>query len=158
MLRIGTGYDVHRLAAGRKLILGGVEIPYELGLAGHSDADVLVHAIMDALTGALGLPDIGVLFPDTDRRYQDISSLVLLEKVVGRMKEKGYAMVNADSVIIAQKPRLSAFIPEMRQNIAAVCGVAAELIGVKATTTEGLDAVGEGKGIAASAVVLLSKN
>ena len=154
-LRIGQGYDVHRLVEGRPLILGGVEIPWEKGLLGHSDADVIVHALMDALLGAAGLWDIGHAFPDDDPETDGISSLILLERVRDMLAEKGYHVVNLDGTIIAQRPKLSPHIPEMRRNIAGVLGIPAERINLKATTEEGLGFTGSGEGIAAQAVALL---
>jgi 2-C-methyl-D-erythritol 2,4-cyclodiphosphate synthase len=156
MMRIGTGYDVHRLVEGRKLILGGVSIPYELGLLGHSDADVLIHAIMDAMLGALALGDIGKHFPDTDPTYKGVSSLKLLEHVAALCRNKGYALGNVDAVIIAERPKLAPYINEMRQNIANSLSVTEDQIGVKATTTEGLGFCGQGEGIAAQAVTILT--
>ena len=155
MTRVGHGYDVHRLTAGRKLILGGVEIPYELGLLGHSDADVLTHAVMDALLGAAGLWDIGHAFPDSDPAYEGISSLVLLEWVMGMLEEKGYAVGNVDATVIAQRPKLSPYIPEMREKLAAVMRVPADRVDVKATTEEGLGFTGTGEGVAAHSVALI---
>lgn len=155
MIRIGQGYDVHRLTAGRKLILGGVEIPFEKGLLGHSDADVLLHALCDALLGAAALGDIGKHFPDSDPAYAGVSSLVLLEATVRLLREAGYTVGNVDSTIIAQRPKLAPFLPEMRQNIARVLGIPMENVSVKATTEEGLGFTGSGEGIAASAVALL---
>lgn len=157
MLRIGHGYDVHRLTEGRRLILGGVEIPYEKGLLGHSDADVLVHALMDAMLGAAALGDIGKLFPDNDDAYLGADSIVLLEKVTSLLKEKGFVLSNADCTVIAQKPKLAPFIEEMRQRIADAAGVSAAQISVKATTEEKLGFTGEGLGIAAHAVVLIEE-
>lgn len=151
--RVGNGYDVHKLSEGRKLILGGVEIPYEKGLLGHSDADVLVHSIMDALLGACGESDIGKHFPDSDMYYKDISSLVLLEKVQDILRSKGYGIANIDSIIVAEKPRLSSYIDEMKAKIAEVLLLDKDCIGIKATTTEGLGFTGTGEGIAAYAVV-----
>ncbi|EEG76884.1 2-C-methyl-D-erythritol 2,4-cyclodiphosphate synthase [Dethiobacter alkaliphilus] len=148
-MRIGTGYDVHRLVPERPLILGGVTIPHELGLLGHSDADVLVHAIMDAMLGALALGDIGKHFPDTDPAYKGISSIKLLEHVGNLCRQKGYTVGNIDSVIIAQRPKLGPHIEAMRQNIAAALDVPVDLISVKATTTEGLGFCGTEEGIAA---------
>ena len=156
-MRIGHGYDVHRLVEGRKLILGGLEIPYEKGLLGHSDADVLVHALMDAMLGALALGDIGKLFPDNDPAYEGADSLVLLQKVAGLIRENGYDIGNADCTVIAQKPRLAPHIDRMRENIARALNVDASYISVKATTEEHLGFTGEGLGIAAHAVVLLEK-
>ena len=154
-MRIGHGYDVHRLVEGRKLILGGVEIPWHLGLDGHSDADVLVHAIMDALLGAAALGDIGKLFPDTDPTFKGIDSLLLLKEVSLRLKEKGYAVGNIDATVIAQKPKLAPHIPQMVKNIASVLETAEENINVKATTEEKLGFTGKEEGIAAHAVCLL---
>ena len=155
MLRIGHGYDVHRLTENRKLILGGVEIPYELGLLGHSDADVLVHSVMDALLGALALGDIGKHFPDNDQSFKDIDSMVLLERVVSLIDEKGYKLSNLDATISAEKPKLAKYIPLMREHIAKVCGVETDRVSVKATTEEGLGLKGEG--IGATCVCLLMK-
>ncbi len=155
MLRIGHGYDVHRLTENRRLILGGVEIPYELGLLGHSDADVLVHAVMDALLGALALGDIGKHFPDTDKQYKDIDSMLLLEKVWALITEKGYRLVNLDVTIKAEKPKLAKYIPAMRENIAAAIAASPDSISIKATTEEGLGLAGAG--IGAHCVCLLEK-
>lgn len=157
MLRIGNGYDVHRLVDERDLIMGGVNIPYEKGLLGHSDADVLVHAIMDALLGACGERDIGKHFPDTDQAYKGISSLRLLNKVREVVEAKGYQVVNIDSIIVAQAPKMAPFIEKMRQNIAEQLGIGSEAVNVKATTTEGLGFTGTGEGIASYAVALLEK-
>ncbi|HHW42765.1 2-C-methyl-D-erythritol 2,4-cyclodiphosphate synthase [Desulfofundulus thermobenzoicus] len=151
-MRVGFGYDVHRLVAGRPLVLGGVTIPFDRGLDGHSDADVLVHAVMDALLGAAGLGDIGCHFPDNDPRYAGISSLLLLERVGRLLAAGGFAVNNIDAVIVAQAPRLAGFIPGMRANMARVLGVAEERVNVKATTTEGLGFTGSGQGMAAYAV------
>lgn len=158
LVRVGTGYDVHRLVEDRKLILGGVTIPYELGLLGHSDADVLVHAIMDSLLGALALRDIGVLFPDTDPQYKGISSLILLGKVNEELKKTHYSIGNIDATIIAQKPKLSPFIDEMVRNMASVLEIEVNQISVKATTEEGLGFTGKGQGIAAQAICSLIRN
>ena len=155
MMRIGHGYDVHRLVEGRKLILGGVDIPYERGLLGHSDADVLVHAIMDAILGAAALGDIGKLFPDTDERYSGADSLELLGEVMRALREAGYELGNVDSTVIAQRPKLAMHIELMRGNIARAAGVDAAQISVKATTEEKLGFTGEGAGIAAHAVALI---
>ncbi len=155
MTRIGHGYDVHRLVPERKLILGGVEVPCELGLLGHSDADVLTHAVMDALLGAAGLWDIGHAFPDSDPAYAGISSLVLLERVMGMLKERCYAVGNVDATVIAQRPKLSPYIPEMREKLAAVMGIPADRVNVKATTEEGLGFTGAGEGIAAHSVAII---
>ena len=154
-LRIGHGYDVHRLVEGRKLILGGVDIPWEKGLLGHSDADVLVHAVMDALTGAARLGDIGKLFPDTDPAYAGISSLKLLSEVGRLLGEKGFAVVNIDATLLAQAPKVGPYKQRMAENIAAALGISPERVNVKATTEEGLGFTGDGSGMAAHAVVLL---
>lgn len=154
-MRIGTGYDVHRLTENRKLIIGGEEIPYEKGLLGHSDADVLVHAIMDAMLGAAALGDIGQHFPDKDDRYLGISSLELLKRVTAILDENGYRVVNIDSTIIAQRPKMASYIPTMRKNIASAAGLPENAVSVKATTEEGLGFTGEGLGIAAQAVCLI---
>ena len=156
-LRIGHGYDVHRLTEGRRLILGGVEVPYEKGLLGHSDADVLTHAVMDALLGAAALGDIGKLFPDTDAAYAEISSILLLERVAERLREAGYAVVNLDATVLAQAPKLAPYRERMRENLAHVLALDASRVSVKATTEEGLGFTGEGLGIAAHAVALLEK-
>ncbi len=156
-LRIGHGYDVHRLVEGRKLILGGVEIPYEKGLLGHSDADVLTHAVMDALSGAARLGDIGKLFPDNDPQYAGISSLKLLREVAGLLGEKGYQVVNVDATLLAQRPKVAPYKQTMAENLAAALGIEAEQVNVKATTEEGLGFTGDGSGMAAHAVVLLEK-
>lgn len=156
-MRIGQGYDVHRLVGGRKLILGGVEIDYEKGLLGHSDADVLVHAVMDAILGAAALGDIGQLFPDTDPEYSGADSIMLLKEVVKRAAEAGYYVENIDATVIAQAPKLMPHIAGMRKNIAEAAGVDVGRISVKATTEEGLGFTGSGEGIAASAVALLGE-
>ncbi len=153
--RIGQGYDVHRLVEGRALILGGVDVPFEKGLLGHSDADVLVHAVMDALLGAAALPDIGQQFPDSDARYEGADSLLLLKRVGELVAGEGYEVGNIDSTVIAQRPKLAGYIPQMRANIAAALGIAPERVNVKATTEEFLGFTGEGLGIAAQAVALL---
>ena len=155
MMRIGHGYDVHRLTEGRKLILGGVEIPYEKGLLGHSDADVLTHAVMDALLGAAGLGDIGRHFPDNDDRFLGADSLLLLKEVCRLLRVKGYRIGNVDVTVIAQRPKLMQFIPEMRRNLAGVMNVDEDAVNVKATTEEKLGFTGEGLGIAAHAVALI---
>lgn len=155
MMRIGHGYDVHRLTEGRKLILGGVEIPYEKGLLGHSDADVLTHAVMDALLGAAGLGDIGRHFPDNDDRFLGADSLLLLKEVCRLLSVKGYRIGNVDATVIAQRPKLMQFIPEMRRNLAGVMNVDEDAVNVKATTEEKLGFTGEGLGIAAHAVALI---
>ena len=154
-MRIGQGYDVHRLTEGRPLILGGVNIPYEKGLLGHSDADVLVHAVMDALLGAAALPDIGRQFPDSDEAFEGISSLLLLERVGNLIHDAGYSICNIDSTIIAQAPKMAPHIDQMRANMAACLGLPAWCVNVKATTEEGLGFTGSGEGIAASAIALL---
>lgn len=154
-MRIGNGYDVHRLQQGRQLVLGGVEIDYPLGLQGHSDADVLLHAISDALLGAAGLGDIGHHFPDTDECYRDISSLYLLEEIGKKLNQAGFTIINIDSTIIAQKPRLASYIETMVQNIARVLHLEKGQVNVKATTTEGLGFEGREEGISALAVALI---
>lgn len=156
--RIGHGYDVHKLVAGRKLILGGVEIPHETGLLGHSDADVVLHALMDALLGAAALGDIGKHFPDTDDAYKGISSLELLGRVKALLEKDGYSLANADMTVIAQAPKLAPYMPGMRSNIAKTLNVPEGCINVKATTEEHLGFTGRGEGIAAHAVVLLKGN
>ena len=156
-MRIGHGYDVHRLVEGRRLILGGVDIPYEKGLLGHSDADVLTHALMDALLGACALGDIGKLFPDNDSAYAGADSLMLLDRVCILLKEKGYTIGNVDCTILAQRPKLAPHIPSMCQNLARTMGIEPGRVSVKATTEEGLGFTGEGIGIAAHAVVLLEE-
>lgn len=157
-MRIGHGYDVHRLTQGRKLILGGVEIPFEKGLLGHSDADVLSHAVMDALLGAAALGDIGKLFPDSDPAYAGADSLLLLRRVAEVLAEHGYAVGNVDATVLAQRPKLALYIPEMRERLAAAMGVEPGRVSVKATTEEGLGFTGAGEGIAAHAVALLNEN
>lgn len=156
-MRIGHGYDVHRLVEGRKLILGGVDIPWEMGLDGHSDADVVVHAIMDALLGAAAAGDIGKLFPDTDPEYKDISSLLLLEYVGKHLLGMGWTVGNIDATIVAQRPKLAPHIPQMVQNIAQTLNIPADRVNIKATTEEGLGFTGTGDGIAAHAVCMLEK-
>lgn len=156
-MRIGHGYDVHRLTENRKLILGGVDIEFEKGLLGHSDADVLLHAISDALLGAAALGDIGKLFPDNDDRFLGADSRKLLEVVVEKLSEKGYKIVNIDSTVIAQRPKLSPYIDLMRANIAESCSMSIDDVGVKATTEEKMGFTGEGMGISAHAVVLIEK-
>lgn len=157
MYRIGHGYDVHKLTEERKLILGGVDVPFEKGLLGHSDADVLVHAVCDALLGAAALGDIGKHFPDTDMKYKNADSLVLLETVCSLIRENGYEICNIDSTVIAQRPKLASFIPQMRQNIARTCGLSVDLVNVKATTEEKLGFTGEGLGISAHSVTIIKK-
>lgn len=156
-MRVGIGYDVHPLVAERKLVLGGVEIPYEKGLKGHSDADALLHAVADALLGALALGDLGRHFPDNDPAYRGISSLKLLEAVGEKVSQKGFSILNIDSVLILEKPRLSSYLPIMIQNIARCLKVQTEQVSVKATREEGLGFTGRGEGIAAKAVVLVEK-
>lgn len=156
-MRIGQGYDVHRLEEGRKLVLGGVDIPYERGLLGHSDADVLVHAVMDALLGAAALGDIGQHFPDTDPQYKGISSIALLEKVGSLLRERDYMVGNIDATVIAQKPKLAEYRPLMEENIAGALRLEKGRVSVKATTEEGLGFTGSGDGIAAQAVALLEE-
>lgn len=155
MMRIGHGYDVHRLVRGRRLILGGVDIPHETGLLGHSDADVLTHAVMDALLGAAALGDIGKLFPDTDDRYLGADSIALLREVDRRLTEAGYRLGNLDVTVIAQRPKLAPYINQMRQNLAAALHTELQNVSVKATTEEHLGFTGSGEGIAAHAVCLL---
>ncbi len=156
-MRTGMGYDVHRLTEGRKLILGGVEIPYEKGLLGHSDADVLVHAVMDALLGAAALGDIGKHFPDTDPQYEGISSIRLLEHVGRILDEKGYVIENIDATIIAQHPRMRPYIDQMRENIAEALKIETDQVNVKATTEEGLGFTGTGEGISSQAICAVEK-
>ena len=157
-MRVGFGYDVHRLVEERKLILGGVEIPYEKGLLGHSDADVLVHALMDAMLGAAGLGDIGRHFPDTDNQYKGIDSMLLLKQVTQLLHENRFYVNNLDVTVVAQRPKLAGFIPQMEANIAAVLGIDISCVNVKATTTEKLGFEGEGLGISAYAVCTIAEN
>ena len=156
-VRIGHGYDVHRLVEGRRLILGGVDIPWERGLLGHSDADVLTHAVMDALLGAAGLGDIGQHFPDTDPAYAGADSLKLLEHVAELLRERGFTVGNVDATVLAQRPKLAPHIPQMRDNLARAMGVAPGQVNVKATTEEGLGFTGSGEGMAAHAVALIER-
>ena len=156
-MRIGHGYDVHKMVEGRPLIIGGVNIPYEKGLLGHSDADVLLHAICDSLLGAAALGDIGKHFPDNDAAFKNIDSRILLRKTVELLEEKGYKIGNIDATIIAQKPKLASFIPQMRENIATDCGIDSDFVNVKATTEEGLGFTGELLGISAHSVCLIEK-
>ena len=156
-IRVGIGYDVHALVEGRRLILGGVEIPYERGLLGHSDADVLIHALMDALLGALALGDIGAHFPDHDPRYSGISSILLLEQVVKLLETHGYCVGNMDSILVAERPKLAPFIPQMRSKLAQALKIGTENVSVKATTTERLGFEGRGEGIGAQVIVYLEK-
>jgi 2-C-methyl-D-erythritol 2,4-cyclodiphosphate synthase len=156
-MRVGLGYDAHRLAAGRPLILGGVEIPYEKGLLGHSDADVLTHAIGDALLGAAGAGDLGTHFPDKDPAYKDISSLILLARIMEIVRDRGFAPMNVDATIVAQQPRLAPHLPAMQANLAPILGLTPADINLKATTTEHMGFTGRGEGMAAYAVVLVKK-
>lgn len=157
MLRIGHGYDVHRLVEDRKLIIGGVEIPFEKGLLGHSDADVLLHAVGDSLMGAAALGDIGCIFPDNDPKFKDADSLVLLKEVADLLRNNGYYVVNIDATLIAQRPKMRPYIDEMRKNIASACGIDISFVSVKATTEEGLGFTGNGDGISAHSVCLINK-
>ncbi|BDF70916.1 2-C-methyl-D-erythritol 2,4-cyclodiphosphate synthase [Oscillospiraceae bacterium] len=157
-MRIGHGYDVHRLTQGRRLVLGGVDIPWDRGLLGHSDADVLTHAVMDALLGAAGLGDIGKAFPDTDPAYEGADSVALLERVARMIGQAGYRVGNVDATVLAQRPKLLPHIPQMRMNLARAMGVAEGRVNVKATTEEGLGFTGSGEGMAAHAVCLLEEN
>ena len=157
-MRVGSGYDVHPLVQGRPLVLGGIKIPYLFGLQGHSDADVLIHAICDALLGAVAEGDIGRHFPDTDPQYRDIKSTILLKKVLAKVREKGFRPINIDATIVAQKPKLSDIIPRMVKEIANVLEIDTERVNVKATTTEGLGLTGREEGIAAYAVALVGED
>lgn len=157
MYRVGIGYDIHKLISGRDLIIGGIKITHEKGLLGHSDADVLIHAIIDAMLGALALDDIGTLFPDTDARYKDIDSTILLKHVVSLIKEKGYEVANIDSNIIAQAPKMMPYIPKMKEILCKILSVAPDNISIKAKTKENMDAVGQQLAIEANAVVMLKK-
>lgn len=156
-MRIGHGYDVHKLVDGRKLIIGGEEIPFEKGLLGHSDADVLLHAISDALLGAASLGDIGLLFPDTDEKFKNANSLILLKQVCEHLKNNGFEIVNIDATVICQRPKLRAYIDKMRKNISNECNIAFDKISIKATTEEGLGFTGSGEGISAHAVCLINE-
>ena len=156
-MRIGIGYDLHRLVESRELILGGVKIPYEKGLLGHSDADVLIHAIIDSLLGAMGEKDIGTHFPDTDESFKNISSVLLLQKTMQIMQNNGYKIVNVDSNIICQKPKLMPYIDKMRENIAPLLNIYESALSIKAKTNEGVDAIGKGEAIAAQCVCLIEK-
>jgi len=155
-MQIGIGYDVHRLVTGRKLILGGIEIPFKKGLLGHSDADVLVHAVCDAMLGSVGLGDIGLHFPDTDPKYQDISSLILLAEVNKMVRNKGFRIQNIDTIIFAEAPKINPYRKTMQQNLASSVEVDPGCINIKATTTEGLGMIGKGEGIGAMSVVLIN--
>jgi len=157
MHRVGIGFDAHRFLKGRKLILGGVEIPYELGLEGHSDADVLTHAICDALLGAIGEGDIGTHFPESDSEYKGISSLVLLKETLTLLNLKGNRVENIDSVVVCEEPKLKPYISQIKKRLASIIGVPEEFLGIKATTTDGMSFTGRGEGIAAYAVVLVKK-
>lgn len=157
MFRVGHGYDVHRLVENRKLILGGVEIPYDKGLLGHSDADVLLHAISDALLGAAALGDIGKHFPDTDEKYRGIDSRLLLKEVCSLLSNKGYKISNIDATVVMQKPKMAPFIEQMKNNIANNCNVSVDCVNIKATTEENLGFTGDGSGVSAHAVCLISK-
>jgi len=157
MFRVGFGYDVHRLAKGRKLILGGVEVPFEKGLLGFSDADVLCHAIADAILGSLNLEDLGKHFPDSDERFKNVSSLKILSMIKEKIKEQNAEIVNVDSTVVAQEPKLSLYIEKMRANISQVLGIKKDQVSVKATTTEGLGFTGRGEGMAAFSIVLMER-
>ncbi len=157
MYRIGNGYDVHKMVEGRKLILGGVEVPYEKGLLGHSDADVLIHAIMDAMLGALALGDIGKHFPDTDEKYKGISSIKLLEHVYELINKKNYEIVNIDSIVVMQAPKIKGYIPEMVEKVSKTLNMSIEDVSIKATTEEKLGFTGNGEGVKSYAVVLMKK-
>lgn len=157
MYRVGTGFDAHRFSRGRKLVLGGVEIPFELGLEGHSDADVLTHAICDAILGAIGEKDIGSHFPDSDSRYRGVSSLVLLGHVTVLSNSKDFKIENIDSTVVCERPKLSAYISQMKKRLSSVTRVSEDSLGIKATTTDGMGFTGKGEGIAAYAVVLVKK-
>ena len=156
-LRIGSGFDIHRLIEGRRLILGGIEIPFEKGLSGHSDADVLIHAIIDSILGAMGKADIGTFFPDTDNKFKDIDSKILLKKVVEIMKNEGFSIINIDTNIIAQAPKLMPHVPLMKEKLAQLLEIEVDQISIKAKTMENLDSIGKGEGIAAQASVLIIK-
>jgi len=156
-LRIGNGFDVHKLTEGESLILGGVKIPFHKGLSGHSDADVLLHAITDALLGALALGDIGKHFPDSDSKYKNINSRIILREVQKKVAEQGYKLINIDSTVVAENPKLAPYIPEMRKKIASDLGISADQVSVKATTSEKLGFTGRGEGISASATVLIER-
>jgi 2-C-methyl-D-erythritol 2,4-cyclodiphosphate synthase len=156
-MRVGIGYDVHPLVRGRRLVLGGIEIPFEKGLDGHSDADVLVHAIIDALLGAAGLGDIGTHFPSSEPKYKDISSITLLRQVGSLLQTHGWQVNNIDATVVAEQPKLSSFIPQMQRRISEALGIGPEQVGVKSTTSKGLGFLGKGEGIAAHAVALVEK-
>lgn len=154
-MRVGLGYDIHRFTAGRRLVLGGVEIPFEYGLEGHSDADCLTHALADAILGAMALPDIGHFFPDTDERYRGMNSLEILRHAVKAARERGYRVANVDLAVVAEKPKIAAFRDQMREKLAEAMGVSVDQVGLKATTNEKIGDLGRGAGIAAHAVALL---
>ncbi len=156
-MRVGIGFDVHPLTAGRKLVLGGVDVPFDKGLAGHSDGDALTHAVLDALLGAVALGDIGTHFPSSDPRYRDVRSLLLLERVAGMLRDKGWRIENVDATIIAEQPRLSPFVEAMRQSLGAALGLPGDRVSVKAKTTDGLGYTGRGEGVAAYAVALVER-
>ncbi|VEN75055.1 2-C-methyl-D-erythritol 2,4-cyclodiphosphate synthase [Candidatus Desulfarcum epimagneticum] len=156
-MRVGTGYDVHRLVPGRKLILGGVNIPFEKGLLGHSDADALVHSVCDALLGAAGMDDIGAHFPDASSEFKDISSLILLERTAAMIRKKGFSIVNVDATVFAQAPRISPHKSQMREKLSQTLGISSDRVNIKATTSEGLGMIGEGEGIGAMCSVLLEE-
>ncbi|MGQ9671816.1 MAG: 2-C-methyl-D-erythritol 2,4-cyclodiphosphate synthase [Candidatus Aminicenantales bacterium] len=156
-IKIGIGYDIHRLGPGRKLFLGGLEIPHPIGLVGHSDGDCLIHAIIDALLGALGEPDIGQLFPDSDARYRDIRSTLLLERVVAKLKKKKIKILNVDAVIVAERPRLAPYVERMKGILGPILGLRQDAIGIKAKTNEGLGVIGQGQAVACWAVALLKE-
>lgn len=156
MFKVGFGYDVHRLVEGRELVLGGVKIPHTKGLLGHSDADVLIHSIMDAVLGALGMGDIGMHFPDTDMRYKDIESVRMLKEVMDWTEKKGYSVLNVDTTIVAQEPRLGPYIEDMKKRLSKLLSISQKDINIKATTNEGLGLIGKGEAIASFAVVMLS--
>lgn len=158
MFRVGLGYDAHRLVKGRRLILGGVEIPFDLGLDGHSDADVLLHAICDSLLGAAGLGDIGIHFPDNDQAFLNISSIILFKNIVKMIADKGYRINNIDATIVAQEPKLAPYIPDMRDKISIAANIEKSMVNIKATTTEGMGFTGEKKGIAAKSIVMLVRD
>jgi 2-C-methyl-D-erythritol 2,4-cyclodiphosphate synthase len=156
-MRVGIGYDVHKFDENRKLIIGGIEINYNKGLLGHSDADVLIHAINDAILGALGLGDIGIHFPDTDMSFKDISSVILLKKVISMMKDKGFKIINCDNIVILEKPKIFTYVGLMKENLAKVMEINPNQINIKATTTEGLGFCGRQEGVAAQSVVLIDE-
>jgi 2-C-methyl-D-erythritol 2,4-cyclodiphosphate synthase len=156
-MRVGFGYDSHRLLTGRKFILGGLDIPYEKGPSGHSDADVLVHAICDALLGAIGEGDIGILYPDSDPRYKDISSLKILQRVMGMVSDKGFSIHNVDSTVILEKPKIAGYVPTMADRLAPILGISPGMISIKAKTNETMGLIGQGEGIAAFAVITVEE-